>query len=170
MTDLSPSRSQQFESTPILESLQARIGEYSLNSPSAMGAWLNGQLLAAEPGRITLQYTVRPEMTNPAHILHGGAAASMLDDVIGLTVYSLDRPEFFATIQLNIDYLSAAPVDSEVIAQSQLRRAGRTSVYANAELRTPQGKLLAQASSHLIASPYTRQATKSTPSTESDAV
>lgn len=149
--------SQQFENTPILDALRARIGQYNNQSPSPMGVWLNGKLLAVEPGSLTMSYQVRPEMANPGGILHGGACAAMLDDVIGMTVYSLNRPQFFATIQFNLDYLSAAPVGAEVIAQSQLLRAGKTAVYAQCELRTPEGKLLTRASSHLIASPFERR-------------
>ncbi len=145
--------------TPIsktLQAIQARIGTQNLDSPSPMGAWLNGRIEAAEHHSITLSYEIRPEMSNPAGILHGGTTAAMLDDVIGITVYSLERETFFATINLNMDYLGASRIGQRVIAQSQIVRAGRTVIHATAELRTPEGKILAKASSNLVASPYQR--------------
>lgn len=129
-----------------------------------MGAWLAGTLIAVAEGQLSLTYTVRHEMTNPAGILHGGAIAAMLDDVIGMTVYSLGRPEFLATTHLHIDYLAAAREGDRVTATSQLVRSGRQRVHATAELRDAQNKLLAMASSSLLASPYTR---RSAPAAES---
>lgn len=141
----------------ILQQLQARIGQVNSDSPSPMGAWLAGTLVAVSEGHISLSYTVRHEMTNPAGILHGGAIAAMLDDVIGMTVYSLGRPDFLATTHLHIDYLAAVREGACVTASSQLVRSGRQRVHATAELRDAEGKLLAMASSSLLASPYSRR-------------
>lgn len=158
---MEPSSPEKREAPPrprnILKAIQARVGTQNNDSLSPMGAWLNARIEAVEADSVTLSYEVRPEMSNPAGILHGGASAAMLDDVIGMTVYSLERQEFFATINLNMDYLSAARVGERVIAQSQIVRAGRTVIHATAELRTPAGKLVAKASSNLVASPYQRQ-------------
>ena len=61
--------------------LQAHIGKSTKNSPSPFAHWLDGVLEQAELGEVAVRFAVRPDMTNPFGMLHGGVISGMLDDV-----------------------------------------------------------------------------------------
>jgi len=120
-------------------------------SPSPTGRWLDGTLLAAEPGSLTVQFTVREEFCNPARILQGGIAATMMDDLMGMTVFSLGLDVFFTSVNLTVDFLYAAPLGSTVVAKSEIIRQGKKIVHAECRLTDEAGRLVAKATSNLVA-------------------
>lgn len=130
---------------------KASIGKLASEvSISPLGRWLNGKLVAVEDGSLTVEFVVRPEMTNPAQILHGGITASMIDDLMGMTVFSLGRDSFYTTVNLNLDYLAPAKVGDTVIVKTKVIRAGRSVVNIECEARHFDGKIIARATSNLI--------------------
>ncbi|MCC6616809.1 MAG: PaaI family thioesterase [Anaerolineae bacterium] len=133
-----------------IDALQALIGQPFTEGPSPLGRWLGGVLRAAEPGSISMAYTVREEMTNPAGVLHGGMIASMMDELIGMTVFTTTG-RYHASVNLSIDYLSSARVGDVVICTTRIVRQGRQIVHAEASLTREDGKLLARATSNLLA-------------------
>lgn len=138
---------------PRLAWLQAHIGKSTKNSPSPFAHWLDGILEEAAFGKVSVRFAVRPDMTNPHNILHGGVISGMLDDVIGTAVASLNKPQAFVSINLSVDFLQAAKVTEEVIAKAEVTRNGRTVVYVRAELIHQSGKILAVATSNLVSVP-----------------
>ncbi|MGQ9897932.1 MAG: PaaI family thioesterase [Acidobacteriota bacterium] len=121
------------------------------HSPSPLARWMGGTLTCAEPGKTTFVFTVREEMTNPVGILHGGAAAAIIDEVIGATVHGTLETEFFYTsVNLSIDFLASVPVGATITATTQVVRQGKTIINAACRLHDADGKLLAQASSNLL--------------------
>lgn len=138
---------------PRLDWLKAHIGKSTKNSPSPFAHWLDGILEEAELGVISIRFKVRPDMTNPHGMLHGGVISGMLDDVIGTTVASLNKPQPFVSINLSVDFVQSARVSDEVIAKARVLRNGRTVVYVQAELFNNAGKLLAVSTSNLVAVP-----------------
>lgn len=137
---------------PALDYLQAHVGrKLSQGSPSPTGRWLDGTLLATDPGSLTVQFTVREEMCNPVRILHGGIAATMMDDLMGMTVFSLGLDVFFTSVNLNVDFLYAAPVGATVTAKSEIVRQGKKIIHAECRLTDEQGRLVAKATSNLVA-------------------
>ncbi len=138
---------------PKLSWLKAHIGKSSKNSPSPFAHWLDGILEEVEFGQLSIRFTVRPDMTNPHGMLHGGVISGMLDDVIGTTVATLDKEQPFVSINLSVDFVQGARVSDEVIAKAKVIRNGRTAVYVQAELFNQSAKLLAVATSNLVAVP-----------------
>ncbi len=140
------------KTNPALEFFQANVGQrMGQRSPSPSGRWLDGALLAAEPGSLTVQFTVREEMCNPARILQGGIAATMLDDLMGMTVFSLGLDVFFTSVNLNVDFLYAAPLGATVTAKSEIIRQGKKIIHAECRLTDEAGRLVAKATSNLVA-------------------
>jgi acyl-coenzyme A thioesterase 13 len=133
--------------------LQAHIGKSTKNSPSPFAHWLDGILEEAELGKVAVRFAVRPDMTNPHGTLHGGVISGMLDDVIGTAVASLNKAQPFVSINLSVDFLQASKVTEEVIARAEILRNGRTVIYVRAELLSQSGKILAVATSNLVAVP-----------------
>lgn len=136
-------------SNPIVESLKSQVGK-PVQSVSPVGQWLKGTLLAIEEGKLTVSIKVRKEMTNPMGILHGGMSALIMDEVIGATVYTLNRDTFFTSINLSLDFLNAIPMGETVIAKCEIVRAGKTVVNAECQLFNEAGKLIAKGMSNLI--------------------
>ena len=137
-------------SNPIVEFFQSNLGKPLPFNPSPLSRWIEAIPIAAEEGNLSFEIVVREEMTNPAGTLHGGAAAAILDDVIGAVVYSMNEPELFTSINLSVDFLSTTRQGAKIHASAQIVRKGRNVVHVIGEIRDIQGKLLAKASSNLI--------------------
>ncbi len=67
--------------------------------------WLNGKIIKAQYGVIELEFEVRPEMTNPTGLLHGGMQCALMDDTIGMTTATLGYGGFPISIDFHMDYL-----------------------------------------------------------------
>lgn len=137
-----------------LDALRSLIGQTTADSPSPLGRWLNGTLKEVDENGIKIAYVVRAEMTNPVGILHGGMVATMLDDIMGMTImvkYSSDLSGyFFSTVNLHIDYLASAREGATVIASSNITKAGSKIMNAEGWLHDSNGKLLAHSTSNLL--------------------
>ena len=136
----------------VLEYFVLNIGKNAAEmSPSPLGRWLNGKLIAVEEGSLTVEFVVREEMANPGRILHGGVTASMLDDVMGMTVFSLGRESFYTTINLSVDYLLPAKIGDSIYVKSKVIRAGKTVINMECEVRNNEHKMIAKCTSNLVA-------------------
>ncbi|UFH53168.1 PaaI family thioesterase [Spirosoma sp. KNUC1025] len=135
---------------PRLDFLRARIGLSMHSSPSPLGRWLNGTLKVAEYGRLAADYVVREEMTNPARVLHGGAAAAILDDLIGTMVFALGREYAYTSVNLTIDFLHAAGINETVTATAEVVRAGRNIIHCEGRINALDGKIIAKCATNLI--------------------
>jgi acyl-coenzyme A thioesterase 13 len=135
----------------MIEYFKQNIGKYASEiSPSPLGRWLNGKLVGVEDGSLTMEFVVREEMTNPGKILHGGATASMIDDVMGLTVFSLGRENFYTSVNLNVDYLLSAKVGDVLLVKTKVVRAGKTIINLECEVRNSEDKIVAKCTSNMV--------------------
>jgi uncharacterized protein (TIGR00369 family) len=133
-----------------LKGFKDMLGENSkVKTLSPLGRWLDGILLKAEAGQLKWKFVVRQDMTNPGNVLHGGATAAMIDDVMGATVFSLGLPNFYTSINLSIDYLSSAKVGDELTVEATVVRQGRNVIHITSEVKRGD-KLIAKASSNMI--------------------
>ena len=138
------------EDNLFLRTYQKLIGQKITQSPSKAGNWLEGTLLEANYGNLTMEYEVREEMCNPGHILHGGMASLMLDDVIGAANYIIGSEFLMTSINLNVDFISSAKVGEKLRVNAELVRKGRNVNNWKAEILNSDGKIVATASSNLI--------------------
>jgi uncharacterized protein (TIGR00369 family) len=137
-------------SSPQLELLKSAIGKKLDRTPSAAGNWLAGTLLEVEHNHIKVSYEVRPEMCNPARILHGGIASLMMDDVIGMGNFVSGSEYLMTTINLNVDFLSSAQIGDIVEVSAKLVRSGSNLNHWESSIRKESGKIVAKASSNMI--------------------
>ena len=138
-----------------LDFFKQNIGKKaSLGSPSPLGRWLDGQIEAAEEGWLKVSFEIREEFTNPAGTMHGGIYAAICDEVIGMCTFTLDRPEFFAAINLHTDFLKPAFKGETILCEAKVVRAGKNLVHAECSITNAEGKLLAKANSNLIKSTF----------------
>jgi uncharacterized protein (TIGR00369 family) len=108
-------------SNPRLELFKSQIGRKLDKTPSLAGNWLEGTLLDIDSHHIRVAYTVRSEMCNPGKILHGGVASLMLDDVIGMGNFVAGSEHLMTSINLNVDFLSAAQIDEKLEVTTKTR-------------------------------------------------
>ena len=133
-----------------LEFFKTQVGKKIDKTPSAAGNWLRGTLLEIDLHHIKVAYTVRAEMCNPGRILHGGIASLMLDDVIGMGNFVAGSEYLMTSINLNVDFLSAAQIGETLEVTAKLIRSGSNLNHWEAVIRKESGKVVAKASSNLI--------------------
>lgn len=109
-----------------------------------------GVLLEIDHHFIKVQFVVRPEMCNPAKILHGGIASLMMDDVIGMGNFVAGSEYLMTSINLNVDFLSSAQVGEKLEVSAKLVRSGSNLNHWEAIIRKENGKIVAKASSNMI--------------------
>jgi uncharacterized protein (TIGR00369 family) len=136
----------------ILHYFQSMVGRKITDSPSATSNWLGGTLLAIHDDGMEWAFEVRPEMTNPAGVLHGGIAVTMLDDIVGISVMAL-QGAYHASVNLTADFLAPARAGDRLIARSRLVRRGKRLVNAEAMLQNAQGEWVARITTNVIAAP-----------------
>ncbi len=138
------------DSNPRLDFFRSQIGRDMSGSISPFGRWLNGTIQAADAGRLVADFNIRADMTNPAGVLHGGAAAAILDDLIGAMVFTLGREYAYTSVNLTVDFLHAARLGEIVTATADVVRAGKNIIHAEGRIVAADGKIVAKATTNLI--------------------
>jgi acyl-coenzyme A thioesterase 13 len=137
--------------TDQLSILQSFIGKEFSASPSPFMLWLKPIVLSVESGKLSFQYTVRHEMTNPVKGLHGGVTAAIIDDIIGATMFSLNEEHFYTTVNNVIDYFSPAREGDLIIAETSIIRKGKQIVNTQCEIwNADKTRLIARGYSNLL--------------------
>ena len=127
------------------------IGKDSSESISPLMRWLNPTLISAEEGQLVFAYVIRSEMTNPMNILHGGTTAAIIDDAIGAAVYSLGNTHAYTTVNLGVDYFSAAKAGDIIFAKTSIVKKGNKIMNAQCEVwNEGYSRMIAKGQSNLI--------------------
>ncbi|GAA2730180.1 PaaI family thioesterase [Actinocorallia aurantiaca] len=92
--------------------------------------------------RMRLPY--RPELNQPAGVVHGGAIATLIDTVVVPAVGSAyPRVPIMLTIDMQLRYLGAAR-ECDLVAEGWITKRGKSTVFCQAEVRDPEGELIAE--------------------------
>lgn len=81
--------------------------------------------------------------------VHGGVLPLLFDSVFGMVIHAAGRP-ISRTGFLHVDYRAVTPIDTELTARGWIREAEGRKAFVNAELRGPDGNLLAEANGLMI--------------------
>lgn len=130
--------------------LRQLVGKHADQSLSPVGRWLNGKLVLIEDGKMEMEFVVREDMTNPMGALHGGIAATILDEVVGTMVYALGREFAYVSVNLNCDFLHLAKLGDILTVKSEVVRAGKNIIHVEGLIFNNEGKIVAKCSSNLI--------------------
>jgi acyl-coenzyme A thioesterase 13 len=130
--------------------LRRFIGQHMVGSFSPVARWLNGKLISVEDLAMEIEYVVREDMCNPMMTLHGGIAATILDDIVGTMVYAMGREFAYTSVNLNCDFLNPAFAGDILTAKSQVIRAGKTVIHVEGQIINGSGKVVAKCASNLI--------------------
>ncbi|GAA4408553.1 hypothetical protein GCM10023187_30630 [Nibrella viscosa] len=135
---------------PRLEFFRSQIGQNMSQSPSPLGRWLNGTIRAVDLRMLVVEYTIHEDMTNPLGVLHGGAAAAILDDIAGSLVFALGREYGYTSVNLTLDFLHSARLGEVITATAEIIRAGRNIIHVTGVIEAADGKIIAKCSTNLI--------------------
>jgi uncharacterized protein (TIGR00369 family) len=95
--------------------------------------------------RLRLPY--RPELNQPAGVMHGGAIASLIDTAVvpAIGAYYDEMPRML-TISLTVNYLGAI-IEEDAVCEGWVERRGKSIVFCTAEVwGVTSGKIAANAS------------------------
>jgi len=136
-------------SNPIVEMFASQVGKGIESGPSPVGNWLAGTMCEVKEGEVTVRFEVRENMTNPVGGIHGGIISLMCDEVIGMTCFSLYNEYHFTSINLVVDFLSAAKVGDVLDVCAKVVRKGRTIINLECTVTNEAGKLIAKAQQNM---------------------
>ncbi|NPA45565.1 MAG: PaaI family thioesterase [Chlorobi bacterium] len=135
-----------------VEFFRTQIGKVIEHSPSAVGLWLKPVLKEVDEGKLTADFVVREEMTNPMKMLHGGIIALICDEMIGASIATLELPDFFPSVNLHTDFLYGAKLGDTITAKAEIIRKGKNIINTECKIYNSDNKLIAKASSNNIRS------------------
>src|ERR1700719_1091795 len=116
-------------------------------APPPMARLIGFHVVAVGDGQAEFALEPRGDLENLAGALHGGVAASLLDNALGAAVQSLlPAGARSATLNLNISYLRGLAVRSGTItAQGRVVRLTRSVAFVEGTVTNSQGEVCAQA-------------------------
>jgi len=135
-----------------LKFVQGFIGKQFTGSPSPYAGWLGGRVISADEKSVEFEFMARKEMTNPVGILHGGVISGMIDECMGINFFCLGLECFYPSINLNVDFFTAAKEGEIVVVHTQVIKQGKSIINIKADVFNNKQRLIAQASSNLAAS------------------
>lgn len=83
------------------------------------------------------------------YAVHGGVLPLMFDSVFGMVIHATGRP-ISRTGFLHVDYRKVTPIDTELTIRGWVREVSGRKSFVNAEMRDPEGNLLAEANGLMI--------------------
>ena len=104
-----------------------------------------------EEGRIVFSMRAEEWMCNPASVVHGGMAATLLDTVLTLAVVTkLSKGKIAQTIQMNVNYVRPLfPTGEKVMGEGFAVYVGTTIGTAEGRVYDARGKMIAHGSATL---------------------
>lgn len=132
-----------------LEFVRATIaGEVSFGS---MADTMAIRAVAADIGYLRLE--VRPDKRhlNPAGMVHGGYAATVLDMATGIVAQTtLSAGQTCVTVDLQVQMIKPLPLGHQCIAEGHITRRTRKLAFTRGELRDEAGDIYAHAQSTVM--------------------
>jgi 1,4-dihydroxy-2-naphthoyl-CoA hydrolase len=108
--------------------------------PGLMGV----EIREATQDKIVASMPVRPDLCTAGSVCHGGALMAFADTVGAIgTLMNLPAGARTTTIESKTNFMSAAPVNTRVIAESIPLHRGRTTQVWQTTIKSEAGKLVA---------------------------
>lgn len=104
------------------------------------------ELFEFSEGRARARLTVNDSVKNYLGTLHGGAIATLVDDIGTIAVFTADRyRRVGVTTDLHVSYLGAARADESVLIEAEVLQCGLNMAFVEVTLRRePRGELIAR--------------------------
>ena len=85
--------------------------------------------------------TVTEPLTNLVERLHGGALATLIDNIFGVTCRTIGAE--VVTQSITTDFIRNTEIGKTIHAEAHIHHAGRTTIVLEADVFTEEGKLMA---------------------------
>ncbi len=112
-----------------------------------MAKTLNFALTSVQKGEVVFEGIPLEDFYNPLGSIHGGWAAAILDSALGCAVHTtLEAGQGYTTVEFKVNLVRPLFKDTgRVTCKGRVVHAGRTIATSEAQLFSPEGKLLAHA-------------------------
>ncbi|MCS6982125.1 MAG: PaaI family thioesterase [Flavobacteriales bacterium] len=134
----------------VLEFLKHNIGRTLGEYAPPFSRFLNGTIEEAEEGRLVMRFRCEPAMLNPAGLMHGGVHASIIDEMTGLLVASLNTEHLYVSHNLYVDFFGKVREGEEVRAEARLVKQGRTVINTECHIYNSEGRLVSRGVCNLV--------------------
>jgi uncharacterized protein (TIGR00369 family) len=123
--------------------------------PPPIGSHFNMSLVSVDVGDAVFEAVPDDSHYNPIGVIHGGFALTLLDSAAGCAVHStLAVGQAYTSLETKVNFLRAVTSDTgPVRAHGWVTKPGRRAAFAEADLRTLDGTLLATAQSTCLVFP-----------------
>jgi 1,4-dihydroxy-2-naphthoyl-CoA hydrolase len=112
--------------------------------PLPFATFLGIKIVSAVPDKIVAEMTVRDDLCTRPAVLHGGAIMAFADTLGALgTIANLRDGGRTATIESKTNFISAAPVGSQIVGETTPLHRGRRTMVWQTRVTTADGKLVA---------------------------
>ena len=102
------------------------------------------EAVSVEGARLVVRLQVTPELRNYGGTLHGGAAATLVDNVGSLAIVAADRDgRFGVSTDLNVSWLAPIPVGEWITVEATVLKSGRNLAFVSVDIRRESDGVLA---------------------------
>lgn len=129
--------------------LKAKTGKDFLLPPPS-NETLKVEYVEIEPGKkMSAKFPFQKRFANPVGLYQGGFLGAAIDEVFGPLAYiTAGRPSM--TLSLNVTFLGAFSESmGHVIVEAQVLQKTNNFIFMRADVRSPEGKHIAHAESHM---------------------
>ncbi len=100
-----------------------------------------------EPGDVVFESVADPSFDNPIGNTHGGFLCTLLDSAAASAVHTtLPAGVGYTSVEIKVSFLRAVRAGDRLLVHGWVTKPGRKVVFAEADIRGADGKLLATAS------------------------
>jgi uncharacterized protein (TIGR00369 family) len=148
------------DAAPVADPLAPNASRFALLPPATLERWvgfpqfdpplfptvvgLRLEEVRRDYARMRLPY--RPELNQPAGVVHGGAIMTLIDTVVVPAVSSgYDEPMDLFTVSLTTNFMGPV-IEDDAVAEGWIERRGRTTIFCRVEVRTASRGLVGNAS------------------------
>lgn len=110
------------------------------------------------PDEVTTELTVPAYYQGYPGVVHGGITAAVLDETGGRSIWATGERRFYVTMTMEVKYRHPVPVETPLTVVGQVKHLRGRRAHTRAEIRTLDGKVLAEAMVVLIMIPEERTA------------
>lgn len=107
-------------------------------------AWLDVHGIEWRPGEARVELALRPELLNSLHAAHGGVVCTVLDVAMAAAARSDDPATRVVTVDMSVQFMR--PGIGMLTAIGRALTVTRSLAFCEAEIRDPQGQLVAKGS------------------------
>ncbi len=117
---------------------------------------LHARFYELDTGGLAGVFTPRAEHQGYPGRLHGGLAATILDETIGRAINLSDPTAWGVTVELTVRYRKPVPLDREVIAHARITRDTTRMFEGSGEIRLADGRVAVEATGRYLRMPVER--------------